>query len=397
MPSTATPPFAQTLQSITQIKFAELEKRRAEAVPHLTTVRKILEDNAIPAAQKTRQIIDINSKTFPADPEARPAVNKKKIALYEQFLQLAENDPSVSDSVIDGWTKALAKGFERQEQQQRFGELFAKLLQEWLKTGDEKMAPSLRASSSDGTFEKIGRKEMHQQREKFEELIFRPNDTDVAAIEKYLEDLFSFGADDDKAAEAALKRLRTQIVVAAENFTKSPTEENILKSIRLLLQSGLLSDDKAATMREFMDNKIVLKEFTDVIKMYVSSISNWSWPAEGIPLEMRRQLNGKYRVYMDEELLQAVFLQYVGVYWSEKFSSSFSIITFSSGLESKVQCTSKMSKELSLRRSAFLGDEVGMSIASKRKEQQKEIFLNQLREQFTEMSGSSYGEDEVDT
>jgi hypothetical protein len=390
--TTATPPFAQTLQSITQIKFAELKKRRAESAPHVATVRQILNDNAIPAAKKTRKIIETNEKTFPADPEARPAGNKQKIKLYEQFLQLAENDPSVSNNVIDGWTKALAQGFERQEQQQRFGELFAKLLQEWLKTGDEKMAPGLQASA-DGTFEKIGRKEMHEQREKFEELVFTPNDTDVAAIEKYLQDLFS-GTDDDKAVEEALEKLRKKIKDAAENFTNSPTEESILKSIRLLLKSGLLSDDKAATMREFMGNKIVLKEFTDVIKLYVSSISNWSWPAEGVPLEMRRQLNGKYRVYMDEELLQAVFLQYVGVYWSETLSSAFMTFTFLSGLEIRFQSTSKLSKELSLRRHAFLGNEGLSSIASKRLGRQKGVFLNQLREQFTERTTDSYGQDE---
>ncbi|GJC83204.1 hypothetical protein ColLi_06042 [Colletotrichum liriopes] len=41
----------------------------------------------------------------------------------------------------------------------------------------------------------------------------------------------------------------------------------------------------------------------------------WDWDAgdEGVPVLPRQQLNGKYRIWMDEDVLQAIFVHYVGI------------------------------------------------------------------------------------
>ena len=52
--------------------------------------------------------------------------------------------------------------------------------------------------------------------------------------------------------------------------------------------------------------------------MRFKSIRSWSWDMEGkgMPVEPRKQLNGKYRIMMDEDVLQAIFLHYIGTMFS---------------------------------------------------------------------------------
>lgn len=47
-----------------------------------------------------------------------------------------------------------------------------------------------------------------------------------------------------------------------------------------------------------------------------------------MPVEPRRQLNGKYRIKMDEDILQAILLHYVGVSWSVHFKSEFKYLIY---------------------------------------------------------------------
>jgi hypothetical protein len=37
--------------------------------------------------------------------------------------------------------------------------------------------------------------------------------------------------------------------------------------------------------------------------MQLSRIATWSWPKEGVLVEMRRALNGKFRFFADESVL----------------------------------------------------------------------------------------------
>ncbi len=91
-----------------------------------------------------------------------------------------------------------------------------------------------------------------------------------------------------------------------------------------LLTNDLLSEKKNMAIGDFLRNKAVLTEIADVLNMRFANLQGWSWEAEdGRPVEPRRQLNGKHRIMMDEDILQAILLHYVGVSWSIQFKSEF--------------------------------------------------------------------------
>jgi hypothetical protein len=58
-----------------------------------------------------------------------------------------------------------------------------------------------------------------------------------------------------------------------------------------------------------------MNEIADVLNIRFADFDNWSWQAgeQGIPVLPRPQLNGKYRIWMDEDVLQAIFIHYVGI------------------------------------------------------------------------------------
>ncbi|KAL4998963.1 hypothetical protein BDV10DRAFT_184855 [Aspergillus recurvatus] len=52
----------------------------------------------------------------------------------------------------------------------------------------------------------------------------------------------------------------------------------------------------------------------NVLNMRWADLENWDWFAgdDGVPVLPRQQLNGKYRILMEEDVLQLIFVQYIG-------------------------------------------------------------------------------------
>lgn len=106
-------------------------------------------------------------------------------------------------------------------------------------------------------------------------------------------------------------------------------------------------------------------------------------------VDVRRALNGKYRVYMDEEILQALLLYYIGMKWAVHLKSAF-LAFFESGAW-KESPRRPMDRQARQRRQEFLGKEsVGQNIRNERRYRYKEdYFLLQLPSSFNSL-GDNY-------
>ena len=85
-------------------------------------------------------------------------------------------------------------------------------------------------------------------------------------------------------------------------------------TIQGLLDSDLLTDEKRIVLKDFLRNDLILSEIAGVLNMRMATLSAWSWGPE-VNLEERMQTTGVYSLYYQEELVQAIFLQYVGMKW----------------------------------------------------------------------------------
>lgn len=130
------------------------------------------------------------------------------------------------------------------------------------------------------------------QQGKIQELIFTSKPISRSAINSYLGDLYASSPE----AEAALEKLRKDILDAGNSIRVDTLDASDMRNlIKSLLARDLLSAEKAATLKSFLGSDIIIDEVTSVLNMQMARLDDWEWPAEGVKVDMRRHLSGKYR------------------------------------------------------------------------------------------------------
>jgi len=176
-------------------------------------------------------------------------------------------------------------------------------------------------------------------------------------------------------------------------------ERSITWCLKGLLGNDLLRDDKKAILREFLKDEVARGEICDVLNMKFKDIKNWKWDAGdgGLPVEPRRQLNGKYRIMMDEDVLDAIFLHYIGMTWSVEMKTALSSVSRYTGFWKHNVAVPQVAQE---RRRYYLGNtrsraELLVSVEKHRQDMYAEdFFLSQLPSSVFEGAGG-YDDDEV--
>lgn len=325
----------QTLRSITAIKIGELSKQRAlfdkqrtrilqaaSKSPDLRSKAQVLLEGVtklkgFPNDAFDKEDLDVDESDHEGDvsdgSERAAHVNVRRFLLQSRY------DLSVSDRSLKEWVSELENEVRYLQLRHEHASFYSKLVTEWLASLEEEPAAT---AETEGEGETVGRAEMHEQRETWENYVFKEADVNKDAIHDYLDRLFTETA----LSKQALKELREKIKSFGTELGSKRTWITVheLEWVsKALLRSDLLSKEKTNILKEFMRNPAVAQEVADVLNMRLAALESWSWPAEGIPVEMRRQLNGKYRVFMDEDILDALLFQYLGVKWAVTFRSAF--------------------------------------------------------------------------
>jgi hypothetical protein len=183
---------------------------------------------------------------------------------------------------------------------------------------DQPILESLPVSADDPDTDSFELVERQRQRlselvDRFESVVFEPLETDEKEIRSFLDRLFP-----DEESQKALEQLRKKIADASSTFMSetSPFNEDSLTScIKGLLTEDILSDEKQAILRDFLESEVAKAEIADVLNMRFSDLKQWHWDAgkDGIRVMPRAGLNGKYRIWADDDILQMIFVQFVGI------------------------------------------------------------------------------------
>ena len=300
--------LSQTLQSITTIKLRELQKQQDffnerkstilaqvdQSTDDQTKIRYLLEGIARLHALNTNRSLE----NF-ADWELDAVLGDSSLSNIRRFVDQSQYDPSVPAFVLGEFQSLLRGILDKKGCKLDYADLYSQLLTEWLGSDAVSTIELSETGSLDGDFEVVEKQKerLQQLSEKFESVVFSSGDVDVEAIQTLLEGLFP-----NEEAEKALGVLRKKISEFGYRFAdgRKPFNKFVLEwCINGLLESDLLSDEKKNTLEDFLKDKVVLAEIADVLNMRFVDLQGWSWDADdGIPVEPRRQLNGKYRVVM---------------------------------------------------------------------------------------------------
>ncbi|EER23699.1 hypothetical protein CPC735_050690 [Coccidioides posadasii C735 delta SOWgp] len=304
--------LSQTLQSITTTKIEELEKQRQK---YEETKRKILDltRDAGDSIHKRISRLHAGVKELQLLPEA-------ELENIDRWLHQSQYDPTIPESMLVNFESELRSRLDRQTRKLDLADLYSRLLIEWINSpsssdGDAERLDSSMVDEDFDVVQDIQKEKLQQLREKFEKVVFEPLMTDSEDITRYLETLFSGDEGQD-----ALKLLRETVKNHGKLLLseKQPVERKSLKQcIQSLLKNDLLNDQKLATLGEFLHDDTVLDEIANVLNMRYANLGNWSWNVggKGMPVLPRQSLNGKWRVMMDEDVLQALLTHYIGNKW----------------------------------------------------------------------------------
>ncbi|KDN63084.1 hypothetical protein CSUB01_00158 [Colletotrichum sublineola] len=373
--------LSQTLHTITSVKLSQLDKQKAS---YEAGKRALLDDAAYETDHRKRAKLLVDKS------EKLPAMNSLgdstlvSVDNLKRFVQQAEYDPCISESLLNDYESAMRNELDVQSAKYRYAELYGKLVNEWISAG------KAAEQDSEAGFVPVGREEMHRQRATWEEYVFQAKETDAQAIKSYLERLFSSSKDVDSAFGV----LRDRIAAFQKGWDgRTHFDEDSLKNtIRGLLRTDILTDQKRTTLNDFLRNEVVLSEIADVLNMRMQTRQTWAWD-EPTVVEQRRQLNGRYRFYPDEDLLQAIFIHHVGKQWAVEMRGALVAFIQSPGVDK--DAATRISKEEGRRWRYFTRTNVesyASVVSQLSKHYKKEVFLDQLPESVTEKRGG-YGSD----
>ena len=306
-----------------------------------------------------------------------------------RFLEQSRHDQSVSPSLLREWQIILEQALDTPSRKHEHASLFGELVMEWLGKTRESPTSSLPGEDTDPS-EHTGRKEMYDQRKEWESIVFADDSKpDPTAIEAYLTSMFYSSSQAKKLTRSPLDRLRGQM----QSFVLGTFDINILKTcIAAVLKAGSLSYTKRKTLSEFLGNSAILREMVDVLNMHIDDLDSWSWGDEAVSVDLRRALNGKYRVYMDEEMLQALLLHFVGIQWAVHLRTAF--YGFFNSEAWKQSPRNSMDARARQTRQFYLdGRQNSWIVRSERHERYKrEYFLLQLPASFNVSTGDKYND-----
>lgn len=409
--STSSNVLSQTLQSITSIKLHELSKKQSSFI---TRKAQVLAE--VDKTDNYREKIDVLLTNIPKIQGANIHTSIMDGGFYEldtllgglsssnirHCLRQSQYDPSIPPTVLPELEKSLRQLLDQKTERFEYEALYSRLLTEWLESDATKASESTTDDSpiEEGEgFELIEKQKerLKQLSEKFESVVFTPLDVDTAAVEGLLCGLFT-----TEEAIKVLSKLRERIREFGEAIASNahPFDRYTLQwCIKGLLKSDLLSDSKKNTLEAFSKDDVVLSEIGDVLNMRFADLESWTWDAdEGIPVEPRRQLNGKYRVVMDEDILQSIFLHYISTTWAIEFNDRLLEIVSNSDVW---QRTERMPRDELEKHEYYLGRgrfHANEGVASTRQQTyEQNFFMCQLPSSIeTNDSAGGYDDAEAD-
>lgn len=332
-----------TLKQTTSIKLKRLGARQKD----LEQFRQRVNDKTVARsgdAKMVRSLLDQMCEWGYKFPDM------KEVDVLRAFLDQAVWDTSITPESINEWGKKLSHYLQVQESRFYISRIFGQLVLDWIQITSNKTSSAL--SNETEEFESF-RKDFHDQKEIWTNYAFSAQSVDEQRITQYLTTLFEPVTNKNPLSKEPLDCIR-------ENFRSFDTEtlidvsaDTLKIAIDCILKDDLFSGQKRKTLETFRQNTIVLKEFADVIRSELETISDWSWEVQPIRMIVRRHINGKYRVYMDEEIIDAILIQLVGMSWAKEVRKSFDLILNSDAWKSSAD--KRLHRKDIRRREHFLG------------------------------------------
>ena len=202
------------------------------------------------------------------------------------FLEQQAGNPSTT--MIEGWEAKLQRELEQGRLRAEFAFAFGKLLDEWVNPPETGPEEKIDAENS----------------EPWRLLLQEPPPVDLSVL-----------SEDSVKSFQHIRKLQEN---CREYGTEKIFDPVTDKEIKALLSFQGRDDFRQPHLRrQALDaarSDTVINELADTLTILLNNIDDWDWPSEGVrPVSVRK--NQKWRPYLDESLVQLLFVQLIGLRW----------------------------------------------------------------------------------
>ncbi|KAI2610312.1 uncharacterized protein GGS25DRAFT_488366 [Hypoxylon fragiforme] len=315
--------FSETIQEITNSKLERISKSRSHFEHHKSLAIGVGFENLTTfhldiIGDKVRTCWGLEDNNCPdckyiTPPPRNPSLELELKSL-DCFLFQVRWDPCLADDALPSLKESLLRHLDIQSLKYSYTRLYGRLVTEWLSTD------KLTRNEDEHTQRRF--KQQHSKEEKvkvkarmqWSPKVFVPAEVNEEKLRTYLDDIFDV---QNVEKLQRLDELRTEIE-DFEELMSAPDQfypETLDWVIRGLSSSRLISDEKRRALENFNNNHLVREEISNILNQRMQSLDSWSW-GECVVLDQERDISGTCNILMQEDLLQAIILYYIGIKWS---------------------------------------------------------------------------------
>lgn len=302
------PYLSRTVQSLTRSKIHGLENQRASY--------ESSKDKVVSAAENCSILRERVACLLKGAEELLPdAGGSSEVRNIAHWVEQARYDTSIPVKKLQEFETYLRNLLNAQSRKLSLADLYSRLLTEWMDPDSEKeSSPDNSVDEEDLIVVAERQKQRLQQLcDQFEQMVFESCETDPYEINTFLDELFV-----NETQKKDLAWLREEIALRMDEIWKEKdpfSADSLDECIRGIQTEEIVSEEKQETLKHFLSSKIALNEIADVLNMRYADLRNWNWHAgsEGVPVLPRQQLNGKYRIWMDDDVLETIFVEHICV------------------------------------------------------------------------------------
>ncbi|KAG2175275.1 hypothetical protein INT44_007763 [Umbelopsis vinacea] len=296
------PSLNQILYEVTSEKIMELQRQKDVLDRHYSGVLEKADASGKDLVQEI-EILYQGIKEAPV--QHKTNVNMESARL---FIENVAKDSSTSEQLLRHWIDSFRKEMQYSTCKCTYSYIYGKSLRDEL---SETESPDL-----DSEFYVVSKdkKEQMTEREKtikeLEDRVFEAGQIKSDAFKAYLDKTFD-------TEEVKTKKVLDQSRKDTEEFCKNMLEEDMtvweLKyCVEGLLGCDLLNSEKQATLRQLKESEPYLQDLATLLSSRLKAVKYWNWPEKGVYVDVRRSMAGRYRAFLDEDIITALFLQYIG-------------------------------------------------------------------------------------
>jgi len=321
--------FRSILQQVTQEKLEELKRQKNLMTSHFEPVLKRAEDKTS-NQKEILQLLYLAVKDSPV----QDIINTVLVENLKYVLQNSNDDPSISLQLVSAWVEKMKQEIQYSLRKCEYSYLYGSLLSEWLEIEEKRLrkaAGSDAGSSASTTPMEVDEKPTIGTKDatlsKLKNIMFSKPSTEEFNGQEFRnflsKELFDFSqsVESEKTLQEIIKE--TGNFFKIENYYVST--HDVECCIKGLSSDELLSPEKKAALKELSANPEALEEVASLLTNRLKNLKRWDWPSNisEDPTDIRRGLAGEYKAFLNEDIITALFLQYVGVEWAAHFKNVF--------------------------------------------------------------------------